>query len=124
MERRSHPRFPTAALSVRIRPRGQFNQFVAEVLDFNRHGLAARLDRPLAKDQLVFLTLDDGEIIIERVIGVVHNCLNQDTGYRCGIRFRTQSSMQFDRGLVEACLARLEARLAGLREAASGLSHQ
>lgn len=85
----------------------------AEVLDFNRHGLAVELDRPLPKDQLVFLSLGHGQISLPRVIGVVHNCLAQSTGYRCGILFRTQSEHQFDRQQVEAALARMEHQLAG-----------
>jgi hypothetical protein len=37
-----------------------------------------------------------------------------DEGFRCGIRFRTQSDLQFDREMVEAQLATLELALAGL----------
>ena len=88
------------------------SQLSVQVLDFNRFGLAARCQRPLKVDQIVFLTLNDGEHFLERVIGVVHNCLSVDDGYRCGIRFRTQSPLQFDRTDVEARLAKLEAALA------------
>ena len=48
---------------------------------------------------------------LERVIGVVHNCLVHNQGYRCGIRFRTESLLQFDRNHVEAALAELETAL-------------
>ena len=84
----------------------------SRVLDFNRHGLAVHIDRPLPKDQLVFLSLDHDSVCVERVIGVVHNCLAHTGGYRCGILFRTQSDLQFDREQVEAGLAQMEDLLA------------
>lgn len=83
-----------------------------QVLDFNRHGVAIELDRPLPKHQLVFVSLDHGEISLPRVIGVVHNCLCRASGYRCGILFRTQSDLQFDKVQVESELARMERQLA------------
>jgi hypothetical protein len=125
-ERRLHPRFPSEALSARVRLKGQFNQTQVDVLDFNRFGLAISIDRPLPKDQVVFIALDDGQTSLPRVIGVVHNCLAQVPGYRCGILFRTQSGLQFDRELVEAQLGRIEMRLAEALEAPlgrSGLAH-
>ena len=92
--------------------KGQFGRVDVQVLDFNRHGLAVHIERPLPKDKLVFLSLDHDNVCVERVIGVVHNCLAHTGGYRCGILFRTQSELQFDREQVEAGLARLEDRLA------------
>jgi len=115
-DRRSRPRFVGSSFRADLRLKGQFGRVAAEVLDFNRHGLAVAVDRPLSKDQLVFLKLSDGHAHIARVVGVVHNCLNQPDGYRCGIRFRTQSSHQFDRFDVEADLEAMEMRLAGLLE--------
>ena len=111
-DRRSQPRFRSDLLVAHVRIKGQFNRVPVEVLDFNRHGLAVRIEQPLPKDQLVFLTLDTDEISVSRVIGVVHNCLPSSSGYRCGIRFRTQSGLQFDREKVELQLAGLEQRLA------------
>ena len=111
-ERRGRPRLPgSAGLSAELRIKGRMGQFSVQVLDFNRFGLAACCQRPLPKDQIVFLTLSDGERLLQRVIGVVHNCLSMDGGYRCGIRFRTQSALQFDREEVESALAALEADL-------------
>jgi len=46
----------------------------------------------------------------------VHNCLAHSSGYRCGVLFRTQSELQFDRELVEAILERMEKDLAELVE--------
>jgi len=112
-DRRSEPRYHGSGLCAQLRLKGQLGWSSVEVLDFNRYGLAVRSDRPLPKDQIVFLSLDDGEQALERVIGVVHNCLILDVGYRCGIRFRTQSSLQFDREIVEKRLRALERALAG-----------
>jgi hypothetical protein len=111
-DRRRQPRFRSDLLVAHVRLKGQFNRVPVEVLDFNRHGLAVRIEQPLPKDQLVFLTLDTDQISVSRVIGVVHNCLPHSSGYRCGIRFRTQSGLQFDREKVELQLAELEQHLA------------
>ena len=111
-DRRSQPRFRSDLLVAHVRLKGQLNRVPVEVLDFNRHGLAVRIERPMPKDQLVFLSLDTDQISVTRVIGVVHNCLPHTSGYRCGIRFRTQSGLQFDRETVELQLASLEQHLA------------
>ncbi len=111
-DRRSQPRFRGLHLTAQLRLKGQFGRTPVQVLDFNRHGLAVRSDRPLPKDQVVFLSLDDGQQTLDRVIGVVHNCLDQDGGFRCGILFRTQSSLQFDREMVEKQLRVMERTLA------------
>jgi hypothetical protein len=114
LDRRHLPRYAGESFRADLRPKGQFSRIAARVLDFNRHGMALEIDRPLVKDQLVFLKLADGEETIERLVGVVHNCLGQVSGYRCGIRFRTQSALQFDRFDVEYRLAEMEQRLAEL----------
>ena len=115
-DRRRQPRFTGHALRAEVRVKGQLGRAAVDVLDFNRHGLAIHIDRPLPKDQLVFLTLDHGPISLERVVGIVHNCLARSAGYRCGILFRTQSELQFDRPLVEDALARMESQIAESRE--------
>ena len=109
-DRRSQPRFAPQALSALLRLKGELGRISVAVLDFNRHGVAIQCDRPLPKEAHVYLSLDDGVTQLERVIGVVHNCLTFDGGYRCGIRFRPQSKLQFDREVVEARLAELEDR--------------
>ena len=114
-DRRSQPRYQGPGLCAQLRLKGQLSRTSVDVLDFNRHGLAVRSERPLPKDQIVFLSLDDGNQTVERVVGVVHNCLDQDGGFRCGIRFRTQSSLQFDRELVEQHLRALERAMAERR---------
>jgi hypothetical protein len=98
---------------VQLRQRGQFGFLSADVLDFNRHGLAALVERPLPKDKVVFLNLHCAGLRLREVVGVVHNCVAQGNGFRCGIRFRTQSHLQFDREDVEYALREIEGRMAG-----------
>ena len=68
---------------------------------------------------MVFLTLKLGSTQLERIIGVVHNCLNLKSGYRCGIRFRTQSDLQFDKADIEDQLAALEDHLSDSERSAA-----
>ncbi len=110
-ERRALPRLEGQEISAFVRQKGSFSRLSVEVLDFNRHGAAIRLHTPLPQEQVVFLTLKHGATQLERIIGVVHNCLDIDSGYRCGIRFRTQSELQFDKAVIEDQLASLESRL-------------
>lgn len=112
-ERRALPRLEGQQISAFVRPKGSFSRLSVEVLDFNRHGAAIHLHTPLPREQVVFLTLKCGTTQLERIIGVVHNCLDLKTGFRCGIRFRTQSELQFDRAVIEDQLATLESRLVG-----------
>ncbi len=110
-ERRALPRLEGQEISAFVRLKGSFSRLSVEVLDFNRHGAAIQLHIPLPREQVVFLTLKHGETQLERVTGVVHNCLDLKSGYRCGIRFRTQSELQFDKAVTEDQLAMLESDL-------------
>lgn len=69
-------------------------------------------DQPLAKDRTVYLSLCCGEVRVDNLVGVVHNCVRRSGRYRSGIRFRPSSELQRDREQVEALLACLEASLA------------
>lgn len=115
-ERRSHPRYAAASIDISLRPRGALSRISAELLDFNRHGVAVRFDRPMAKDKMVFLSLHCADLHLDQVVGVVHNCFAQSDGFRCGIRFRTQSALQFDREQVESALLDLELILTEVKE--------
>ena len=108
-ERRTLPRFAGQHLKVGLRQRGRLTRTPATVLDFNRFGIAVLIREPLAKEKQVFLTLRCGDLHLDNVIGVVHNCIVQEDGYRCGIQFRTRSDLQFDKDLVENALMHLEA---------------
>ena len=110
-ERRALPRLEGQQISAFVRQKGSFSRLSVQVLDFNRHGAAVQLHTPLSREQVVFLTLKLGSMQLERIIGVVHNCLDLKDGYRCGIRFRTQSELQFDKAATEDQLAALESRL-------------
>ncbi len=109
-DRRSKPRFPTEGLVVAVRRKGRLHRLEGLATNFNRHGVAIVLDQPIPKETTVYVTLSNGDTRVDEVIGVVHNCIAQQHGYRCGIQFRTQSAMQFDQELVEATLRLLEAR--------------
>jgi hypothetical protein len=108
-DRRSLPRFIGRDLAVGLRQRGRLSRTPVTVLDFNRFGIAVLMREPLAKEKQIFLTLKCGEVRLDNVIGVVHNCIAQHGGYRCGIQFRTRSELQFDKDQVERALRLLEA---------------
>ena len=99
-DRRSLPRFSTVDVEVSVRPRGQLTHMPARLVDFNRYGVALLLAEPLPKDKTVFVHLECGNASLDDVVGVVHNSLPHEDGYRCGIRFRTQSNARFDRQAV------------------------
>lgn len=107
-DRRTFPRFNGRDLEVGLRPRGRLSRIPVTVLDFNRFGIAVLLAEPLQKEKQIFLTLKCGELHLDNVIGVVHNCIAQRDGYRCGIQFRTRSDLQFDKDQVETALLLLE----------------
>ena len=113
-ERRTKPRYDAAGLGILVRAKGRIARLRGMVLNFNQHGLAVFLDQPLPKHALVFMTLQMAMANrhIEEIVGVVHNCTAFSEGYRCGIQFRTDSSMQFDQDSVRETLAMLEASFA------------
>ncbi len=96
-----------------LRQRGKIARTRSTVVDFNRHGIAVLTRDRLEKHKLVFLSLRCGGIHLDNVVGVIHNCIAQGGQYRCGIQFRTQSELQFDKNLVERTLDRIEALLSG-----------
>ncbi|MEM7099775.1 MAG: hypothetical protein AAF541_16020 [Pseudomonadota bacterium] len=115
-ERRSNTRYPSQGLFVGIRRKGRLHKLDASAQDFNKFGVAVLLDQPLPKDCTVYLTVASGDLKIDNLIGVVHNCISQRNGYRCGIQFRTQSNLQFDQEQVECTLRQLEARFKVMME--------
>ncbi len=111
-ERRALPRLPAEHMLVRVRRKGRIGRIEGVAQDYNRHGIGLVLDKPFPKDTTVYITMVSGDKRLENVIGVVHNCLEVDGGYRCGIQFRTTSHLQMDRRAVEQALAQFEQILA------------
>ena len=117
-DRRTFPRVTSDDLQVGLRRRGHLGQLHGSVLDFNRHGVAVLMARPLPTDQEnheVVVSLRHGESRVDNIIGVVHTCFSQEGGFRCGIQFRTQSRRQFDREQIETALLNLESGFAADR---------
>lgn len=110
-DRRRNPRLDGTPIAVSLRPRGRLSALQAEAVDFNRHGIAVHAHQPLPKDRTIYLGLRCGALRIDNLVGVVHNCVRQGGGYRCGIRFRPSSELQRDRQEVERVLAQLESML-------------
>ena len=100
-----------------LRRKGRLSRLEGPAIDFNRHGLAIVLDQPLPKDTNVFISLLCGDIRIDNVLGVVHNCISHEHGFRCGIQFRNNSQLQFDKPKVEKGLRILEARFRSQEQA-------
>ncbi len=113
LERRTQPRWEASSLTACVRVRGRLGRQKADVVDFSRYGLALVTAAPLPRDKPLFLQLRLEELNIQNVVAVMHNCCTTDDGYRCGLRFRTTSELQFDRELIESQLRRLEHRLSG-----------
>lgn len=111
VERRQGPRLQGDGLAVTLRPRGRLGALSADAVDFNRHGIAVHTNQPLAKDRTVYLTLRFGEVRLDHLVGVVHNCVRQGQRYRSGIRFRPSSQLQRDRARVLDLLGRLESSM-------------
>lgn len=109
-ERRGAPRFRSDGLLVGIRVKGRFGRLEGIPADFNRHGVALVLDQPLAIEKVVYVMLNNGRMRLENVVGIVHNCIAQAQGFRCGVQFRTNSELQFDKRHIEHELQILEAR--------------
>ena len=111
-DRRTLPRF-TGDMKVSLRQRGRIARTPSTVVDFNRFGIALLTHDPLEKSKPIFLTLECNGVQLDNVVGVVHNCIAQGDDYRCGIQFRTRSTLQFDKNLVERTLQQLEMALIG-----------
>ncbi|MFT7654588.1 MAG: hypothetical protein ACI9ON_001155 [Limisphaerales bacterium] len=107
-ERRRHKRFDVDGIIVSVRRKGRLAHLIGAAQDFNRHGIGLVIDQPLGKDTLVYLSIRSAYAKIDNIIGIVHNCISQEAGYRCGIQFRTHSPLQHDRREIEKLLGELE----------------
>lgn len=113
VNRRRSSRLETEGLLINVRRKGRLTRLVGVALDFNRYGMALVLDQPLPRECTVYLSLMCPEQKLDNVIGVVHNCVSIETGYRCGIQFRLGSELQSDRRAIEKGLQVLEKFYAG-----------
>ncbi len=107
-ERRSLPRYDASGLSITLRVKGRLARLQGAVVDFNRHGMAVCLDQPIKKDKHCYITIHMAGEVMHEVVGIVHNCTALDHGFRCGVRFRPDSALQFDQDVVQAQLEALE----------------
>lgn len=122
-ERRARVREIANGLLVSLRRKGRLTRLQGNAIDFSRNGIAVLIDQPLPKDSLLYLTITGHNQRLDDVVGVVHNCIGLEEGYRCGIRFRTTSELQADQAIVEAGLECLEQALRQARCAAA-VNHQ
>ena len=108
IERRARQRSPANGLLVTVRRSGRISRLEGAAVDFSRFGVGIILDQSLPKDSLVYLKIVGAAHYLDGIIGIVHNCIALDSGYRCGIQFRTSSQRQDNQQQVEASLIRLE----------------
>ena len=108
IERRVRKRKVANGLLVTVRRSGHISHLEGAAVDFSRFGVGIILDQSLPKDSLVYLKIVGAAHYLDSVIGIVHNCIALDVGYRCGIQFRTSSERQDNQQQVEASLIRLE----------------
>jgi len=111
-ERRLNLRYPADGLVVSVRKKGGLLHLQGLATDFNRHGIALLLNQALGKDSKVFISLGLGDIQIQNVVGIVHNCVALQEGYRCGIQFRTASNQQMEQTETNMRLRKLEEQFA------------
>jgi hypothetical protein len=117
-DRRCAARFPSELLTVQLRRRGSLRRVTGKTLDFNRFGVAVLATKPMILDVLIYIELSypsqDSDL---SVVGVVHNCVRQGDLFRCGIRFRPQSSLQKYPTRIEPDLLALEHLVANTESA-------
>lgn len=107
-ERRELSRVNAEGFQVELRIQGRLARLQAQAVDFNRYGIAVVTESPLKERKKVYVTLRFGDLQLDNLIGVVHNCCQHQGGFRCGIRFKTHAELQTDRALVEALLTSME----------------
>ncbi len=115
-ERRTMSRFPVTGMRVSISVRLRLGTHQGTVVDFNRAGATVELPKALPLNKQLWVTLRCPGAHPEAIVGTAHTCRAVGRGmYRCGIRFRTDSSVQLDRDDVEEALRALEASFANAR---------
>jgi len=108
-DRRELDRRSAHAMSATLRLQYRLGRIQAAVIDFNRHGMSVRLDQALPNHGGVDLDLQCGPIEIHGIVGVIHNCRGLGDGsFRCGVQFRPEARVQFDRNQIKEALEQLE----------------
>ena len=107
-DRRNRRRLEADGLLISLRRKGRLGRLTGMALDYNRHGVGLVLDQPLPKDATVYLSITGRNVHVNNVIGIVHNCISHELGFRCGIQFRTTSGLQSDQQSIQAQLISLE----------------
>lgn len=83
----------------------------AQALDFDRHGMALQVSRPIAPGTHLLLSIDSGPVAVEAIDAVVHNCREWTEGFRCGVQFRVTDLIP-DEAPLRVALCAIESRLA------------
>lgn len=60
----------------------------AHALEFDRHGMALQVDRPIIPGTHLLLRIEDEQLAVDALDAVVHNCREWPPGFRCGVQFR------------------------------------
>ena len=111
-------------IDVSIRLQGKLRRHRAALLDFNCHGAAIIVPKPLATEGIAFVSLGWRDIKINQLVCNINSCVLCDTataahpklGYRCGLTFRVRSSKQFDPLETQQQLVELESQLVSALE--------
>lgn len=79
-------------------------------LDFDRHGMALQVDRPIAPGTYLLLNIEAEQLAVDSLEAVVHNCREWSEGFRCGIQFRHALNIP-DEVPLRSALCEIEQRL-------------
>ncbi len=113
-ERRRSRRYPAAKLTARLRvKKGLFGDWVdVTPRDYNGLGIAIDTEEELNADQTVTLQIvllvDMGEIMVDKVEGIVRNAQRQTHGTRYGIEFDFEASRHMRTDETREQLAKIE----------------
>ncbi|MCP5162345.1 MAG: PilZ domain-containing protein [Hahellaceae bacterium] len=113
-ERRRGRRYPAAKLHARLRvKKGLFGDWVdVTPRDYNRLGIAIDTDQPLSADQSIMLqitlSVDMGDIVIDKVEGMIRNAQPKGSCTRYGVEFDFDASRHMRSEDTQKQLAKIE----------------
>ena len=85
----------------------------AHALEFDQHGMALQVDRPIAPGTHLLLRIEDEHFAVDSLDAVVHNCREYSDGFRCGVQFRHVLNIP-DEVPLRSALCAIEQRLQDL----------